>query len=303
LVFILASVLALTNALGEDSSLPYNSSAVEKIKTQLVRNQIEQNFSVSEFPRFIVISDTSPNDVSLVGNTFEVVANTFENFLNEISFKGTPLSQKLLCLFFDKKYDYLEYSKKVEGLDSSFLAGYFDNFLNRILFSKMDEFGNKRTGPKLTAVVSHEITHMLSFNRGFQSAHAAYPLWIAEGLAMLFETENIDKPFGPEIWNHRGEKFLRIQPEERIPLNDIVGLTALHPNLDNDIAIQIYDEIYALTFWLYHHKRDAFFSYLEDFRVQGDRGNNRYLPDQHRELFEKYFGDIALVEREWIASN
>src|SRR5207253_9543744 len=50
--------------------------------------------------------------------------------------------------------------------------------------------------PYNIATVIHEATHQIAFNSGMHTRYADNPLWLAEGMAMYFETPDLSSKSG-----------------------------------------------------------------------------------------------------------
>ncbi len=78
----------------------------------------------------------------------------------------------------------------------------------------------------MVATVIHEATHQIAFNCGLEQRFADVPLWLSEGLAMYFETPDLNSTKG---WRTLGEvnrprlaRFREYLP--RRPANSLVSL-------------------------------------------------------------------------------
>ena len=148
------------------------------------------------------------------------------------------------------------------------------------------------------ATTLHEAFHQLMFHTGVQSDRVRYPLWISEGLATAFETDDPDSPFGPD----RDYAPRRAAFEEVLTNNWLFGLRDLVswnsvPSPDELAVYTLYHQSYALVTWLWHTRRPALREYLELMREQP-------APDmtaqQYQQLFERVFGDIESLESSWL---
>ncbi len=150
---------------------------------------------------------------------------------------------------------------------------------------------------RLNQVVTHEGAHQLLFERGVQLPNVLYPKWVSEGLAICFEASAISEPFGP-----RQRSALRLRDWNRLILEDrpeqlaaLVSRTS-QPRYGDELS-RFYTQSAALVAWLLEHRRTEFAQYLDWFRVDGQ--GRRLSPEQQLEVFERFFGPAASVERSW----
>ncbi len=148
------------------------------------------------------------------------------------------------------------------------------------------------------ATTVHEAIHQLLYHTGIQSRQIEYPVWIAEGLATTFETDNTSKAFGPDQAYHpRQDAFRELLEEDRLlPLETLILLTpaslAHRPN-----AKDIYHQSYALTRWLLRTRPAAMRDYLDRIRREP---SGEPSPKRLRQLFEASFGAVNTTEHRWL---
>ena len=54
---------------------------------------------------------------------------------------------------------------------------------------------------RTVATIVHEATHQLAYNTGLQTRYAGNPMWVSEGIAVYFETPDLDSARG---WRYIG---------------------------------------------------------------------------------------------------
>jgi len=148
------------------------------------------------------------------------------------------------------------------------------------------------------ATTVHEAVHQLLFHTGIQAAHVDYPVWISEGLATAFESDDTDLPFGPdrEYEPRRQEFFRLLQNSDLLPLRRLVQIVDLD-GADEPQIRRVYHQSYALVIWLHRYRRDELRAYLQKMRQMppGDLS-----PRQQVAAFESAFGDTNQLERAWL---
>ena len=160
---------------------------------------------------------------------------------------------------------------------------------------RVDEF-SRRTG---IATTVHEATHQLLFHTGVQSRSVQYPLWICEGLATAFETDDPGSAFGPDReYVERRERFDELLAQgPLLPLRRLVTIADMHSH-DDAVVDALYNQSYALVTWMFRFRRRELQAYLTTMR---DQGSGQPSPSKQLQLFQQAFGDIDRLERAWLA--
>jgi hypothetical protein len=150
-----------------------------------------------------------------------------------------------------------------------------------------------------TAKTIHECVHLLAFNTGVQRRDREYPLWLSEGLATNFETEDAGRAFGPDrpqppsAESRRG-RLRELRDAGTVPaLTDLLAITVA-PEWDADTADGMYALSDALFAYLYRHEPAALGAYIRDL---GEEPSRTLTERRSLELFAARFGDPSAVER------
>lgn len=148
------------------------------------------------------------------------------------------------------------------------------------------------------ATTVHEAIHQLLYHTGIQSRRLEYPVWLAEGLATTFETDDTALSFGPDrTYGPRQRAFIELLDADRLmPLEALISITppALARSAD---AKDIYHQSYALTRWLLKRRPEGMRDYLERLRAEAP---GEPSPVRLREIFEMSFGPISTLEQRWL---
>jgi len=152
-----------------------------------------------------------------------------------------------------------------------------------------------------TRTMIHEAAHQLLYHTRVQNPRVQYPLWLSEGLATSFETDDPDNAFGPdhEFEPRRAAFDHLFQRGQLVPLDALVRLSML-PDLGDDDAGAVYNQSYALVTWLARSRRTELSQYLAMLRRE-PAGR----PDGERQamLFTAAFGDPSRLERTWLRAE
>ncbi|NNF42427.1 MAG: DUF1570 domain-containing protein [Phycisphaerales bacterium] len=159
----------------------------------------------------------------------------------------------------------------------------------------VDEFARQQS----ISVTVHEAIHQLMFHTGVQSARVQHPLWLSEGLATMFETDEPHLPFGPRHdYAPRRIGFYAIADRDLIvPLRSFIGATPQQLTGTPAATVVLYHQAYALVSWLAVHEKRGFAEYL---RRLNDLPAGVPSASTQLATFEAAFGDIERLERRWL---
>ena len=116
------------------------------------------------------------------------------------------------------------------------------------------------------ATIIHEATHQIAFNSGLQTRFADIPLWVSEGLAVFFET--------PDLQSARGWRTIGALNAGRLAqFRQYPGNASLQFTQDADLrrqansrhanGLDAYAEAWALNYYLLHHHPRQYAAYLK----------------------------------------
>ncbi len=154
----------------------------------------------------------------------------------------------------------------------------------------------------MVATIIHEGTHQLMFNRGLQTRFAEAPLWLNEGLAMYFETPNLNSARG---WRVPGlvsptrlADFLRYFPDR--PQDSLRSLIQTDERLRNgDTALAAYAEAWAFNHFLLNKYSGEYVEYLK--HMSGKQALLEDTPETRLEDFQRFLGaDLNSLDQEFI---
>jgi hypothetical protein len=155
-----------------------------------------------------------------------------------------------------------------------------------------------RNSASVTTVV-HEATHQIAFNCGMHRRYADNPIWLTEGIAMYFETPDLNSRRGwrtvGRVNRNRLNQFRDFAAKRRQPdsLQTLLGSNSRFAQAET--AIDAYSEAWALTHFLIKTKPREFNAYLQMIAakplLQFD------TPDQRLAEFTTAFGDLQEIDR------
>jgi hypothetical protein len=281
---------------------------------------------VVETARVIVCSDGSREDAELHARWMERTIEEFERFTHSAGWPTEPLDEPLTAMLFSRQDDLRAFALRHDRVNVGATSGYYSPRNDWVVMnvgpsSSMADDGvdglaarsegrvlaNPQAGLALrsdeaeaahqhgspAAQCVHETIHQLMFRSGLMDRRVTYPLWIAEGIATAFETDDPlgSESFGPDVGHDpRVEGFQQMVADGRvIALREFVSVTNL-PRAGIDMH-DFYNQSYALTTWLCRERPEAVLRYLVMLREAGLGGRS----PRAATLFELAFGTAIVT--------
>lgn len=297
--------------------------SAESDSFETARSLLPERFVEYESTRFVIMSDAKPRWTRTQAGLLERTYHQFNRYCRRLGLTPQPLRHKLVCVLFEDHADYQQFARAHDGVTAEWISGYYSPMHDRIVFyniqtnpafadafvpraaSQNNMLASNRIADDYakaaTATTVHEAVHQLAFHTRIQSPHIQNPLWISEGLATAFETDQTNKAFGPEFdYAPRRRQFQKLlETGELIPLRKLVGYTEM-PGNDDDTITAVYHESYALVTWLSRYRRRELQGFL---RAMTSEPPGRPSAQRHLAIFQNAFGDVDTLERAWLRSE
>ena len=299
---------------GADARPPVEQAA----RTSLLA-EFGEGFSVHQTEHFV-----------LVHNVREIVAKWLAGQMEGTYKRNVALArslrvpieespQRLEVVLLDRFEQFAEYAQSV-GFVPENTRGFYDEQKNRSTFfnafndPQVEEFNLKvdqleaREGPHsgqvrklrryvnrharsyLRAAMRHELSHQVQFNCGLLRRGTDTPVWLAEGLACLFE------PAGGRGLRSQAINQVRLRRfHEAAEKNELMGIRELlneRPQAEDSLeqADRFYAQAWALVYYLVRHRARLMATYLETIR---SRVPGQETPDEEEiAAFERVFGEV-----------
>ena len=118
----------------------------------------------------------------------------------------------------------------------------------------------------LVATIIHEATHQIAFNSGLQTRFADIPLWVSEGIAVYFETPDLQSDKGwrtiGAVNSSRLSRFREYLPNR--PATSLKSLISDDKRMrDRARALDAYAEAWALNYYLIRQHPKKYINYLQ----------------------------------------
>ena len=134
-----APVVAATTEIHEQSpkltkdQTPITESNVLKETAKLL-----PSFAKSETKHYVILSDTSPEDVTMVGTLLEVAFQKYIDVCDSLGWQPRPLRHKLVAVVFREQTDYMDFAIKNDKVTNKWAVGYYSPFFDRLVFYKSE---------------------------------------------------------------------------------------------------------------------------------------------------------------------
>ncbi|MCS7237578.1 MAG: DUF1570 domain-containing protein [Thermoguttaceae bacterium] len=299
---------------------PFRAFTAEELAQQL-RQEFGPGFSTRKTGHYLIVYNCGDSYAAWCGWLFERLYGAFQNFWSR---RGLALSEPeypLVAIVFRNQRDFTRYATADVGGAASAIIGYYHLEKNRMILYDLTETSglapqsgrrsvaeinrllNHPQASRAVATIVHEATHQLCFNCGMFSRMTETPLWLSEGIAMFFETPDLQSTAG---WAGVGEKnpkraadFYAYLP--RRARNSLATLIQSDDRFrDTSTAIDAYAEAWALSYYLlrkYPQKTIKYIKKMKDLPIGGE-----YPPDARLRDFQEVFGDLEAVEAEFLRS-
>jgi hypothetical protein len=282
--------------------------------------ELPAGFSIHQTANYLICYDTSRAYAEWCGALLERLYRAFTNFWDR---KGVDLSEPefpLVAVVFASQKSYTGYSRPELGEAAGSIPGYFSLRTNRMnmydltgleVFARISNRRNttaqinqiltRPEAQQMVATIVHEATHQIAFNCGLHRRYSDCPVWFSEGIAIYFETPDLQSQRG---WSGIGalnrprlEQFQKYLP--RGPADSLRTLIADDQRFRNrEHSLDAYAEAWALTYHLIRRHPKEYVGYLKKL---SEKKPLMYDDPQTRvREFEEAFGDLEELDTEFL---
>lgn len=282
--------------------------------------QLPAGFETHKTAHYLICHNTSRAYASWCGALFERLHRGFVNFWTR---KGMKLSEPqfpLVAIVFANRESYLEYSQTELGASSAAIIGYYSLRSNQMTMydltgvDALRKAGDRRASAahinqmlarpeaeQLVATIIHEATHQIAFNCGMHARFADIPLWVSEGIAVYFETPDLESAKG---WRSIGavNRSRLTQLRQYLPQRSAGSLKSLISDdrrmRDPKLALDAYAEAWALNYYLIRQKPKQYVRYLQMLAEKKPLVWDD--PATRVEEFESAFGELSALDGDFL---
>lgn len=302
----------------ESDPQPFEPASAEAIGKQLLA-ALPAGFDIHRTRNYVFAYNSNKAYVQWVGALFERLHRGFHTFWQG---KGIKLSEPefpLCVLVFADDESYATYVKQHYGEAASKLAAFYALSTNHVTLydltgvGALRREGSRRGNPgqinemlshpaasQNVATVVHEAFHQLQFNCGLSQRYADVPLWVAEGLAMYFETPDLKSAQGwrtiGAVHHGRLRDFRTYLPNR--PEASLEALVVDDKRFrDARGAIAAYGEAWAMNHFLMQRRTKDYVAYLK--LVAAKPPAQMQTPQERLREFTAAFGEIDALDAEF----
>ncbi len=247
--------------------------------------QLPEGFEVHQTAHYLICYSTSKEYATWCGTLLERLYRGFTNYWSHKGFKLHEPEFPLVAVVFGDRDSYVKYSTPELKQGAESIIGYYSLQTNRITMYDLSGVesiraaGDRRgsatqinamlarpEAEPMVATVIHEATHQIAFNCGLQVRFADIPVWLSEGLAVYFETPDLQSPKG---WrsigavNHSRLGQFREYLARR-PAGSLESLLVDDKRMrDARNALDAYAEAWALNYYLIRNHPKQYVAYLK----------------------------------------
>lgn len=218
----------------------------------------------------------------------------YRSFVHYFSVRGFNLAEPpfpLLGIVCKDQADFHRYAAKQQGSLPLGVVGVYGLDSNRIILFDMHGQKNTRNWKENASAIIHEVTHQTAFNTGVHSRYAPPPLWVAEGLATMFEAPGVHDSRLYTLQRDRiNQGRLRAFRSRVAPNHRSESLKALVASDSGFQAspLKAYAEAWALSFYLVETQPRKYAEYLALTAARPPF--SEYTPAQRTSDFQSVFG-------------
>lgn len=268
----------------------FEGYSFSQLRASLLR-ELGKGFDVSGTGHYLVAHPAGQRDQW--AQRFEDLYRSLSHYFVVRGFQLQEPEFLLIGIVCRNQGEFLRLSAEQGGPQSSGILGYYSLRSNRILLYDMVAGGSGSADwRRNAALVIHEATHQTAFNRGIHNRYAPPPVWVAEGLATLFEapgvydssqhTRQVDRINQDRFRDFRQTIAPKHRPELLAQLVASDRLFQVSPGL-------AYAEAWALTFYLVETQPKRYAEYLA--RTAHRAAFEPYTSAQRTADFTAVFGD------------
>jgi hypothetical protein len=245
------------------SSAEFRPFSPSQFRAELLR-ELGDGYEVSGTSHYLVAHPRGQGD-----KWAERFEDLYRSFVHYFSVRGLEPSTPQFPLVGIVCRDRAEFARHAAAQGdsvSSGVLGYYNIGSNRINLYDMGAKSDSANWRQNASVLIHEATHQTAFNTGVHSRYSLPPLWLAEGLAMLFEAPGVyDSRNYTQLADRVNRGRLRAFRQSLAPHHRPEMLSAIvaGDDLFRINAGAAYAEAWAMSFFLVESEPAKYVQYLK----------------------------------------
>ncbi len=294
----------------EPLETPFSPMNADEL-TVALKSEFGDGFIVFRTSHYLICTNAGPAYGAWCGQLFERLHTGFQKFWKDRLPGLEAPEQPLVAIAFATQKEFQAFQVTDAGGQVAAAQGYYSARTNRMVL--FDSLGDAVSGqsrdfaqiqkqallhPTAIATVIHEAVHQLSYNIGLQTRYADNPAWFSEGMAMYFETPDLEARSG---WRTIGQfNPVRLDRYRTLALRQPPEIRSLISTDDRfrdpQTAIDAYAEAWALHFFLIRTHKEQYNRYIQALGVKPQLQWD--TPEQRVAAFESAFGSLETLQTE-----
>jgi len=237
----------------------FESYTVSQLRAMLLR-ELGEGFEVTGTGHYLVAHPRGHGH--RWAQRFEDLYRAFRHYFSARGLRLQEPAFPLIGVVCRDQQEFLRYSTRQGCPASPRLLGYYSLQSNRIML--YDRAGDRADWRSNGAVVIHEATHQTAFNCGIHSRFAQPPVWVAEGLATLFEAPGVYDSYHFTQRRDRINRGWFRQFQQAIPQHrpELLADLVASDRIFQTAPALAYAEAWAFTFYLTETQAQRYVEYL-----------------------------------------
>ncbi len=264
-------------------------ATVSELRAELLR-ELGPAFEVTSTTRYVVAHARGQRD--RWPNRFENLYREFTTYFGKRGLRLREPEFPLVAVVLPDEADFRRYLAALGSPAPPGLLGFYSLQTNRIVLFDIDPSGPYDAWHETATTILHEATHQTAFNTGVHSRYAPPPLWVAEGLATLFEARGV---YNARYYTTRADRinrvrlddFRRVVAPRHTP--DLLASIVAEDRLFSTHPAAAYAEAWALTFYLVETQPDRYARYVALTAARPPF--SEYTAEERTADFASVFGD------------
>ena len=196
----LSFVSATSSDAGEVVATDFRPYSPRQLKERL-QKEFGKRYDVSITPHFVVVHPWGKREIW--AEPFEEFYSRFEYYFSSQGLQLTKPRFPQIVIVLRSRSDFDRHMNKDDLKYDPSVAGYYSRRTNRMITYDPSQLLRVEKDSWLysSSTVIHEAAHQSAFNYGVHNRFSPPPLWLSEGVAMLFEARGV----------HHAEKYPAIK--------------------------------------------------------------------------------------------
>jgi hypothetical protein len=292
----------------------------EEVARQLLA-ELPPGFQIHRTANYVICYNTSDAYAEWCGSLYERLYRGYYSFWKNRGLEVHKPEFPLVALVFENKASYASYAEKELGSAMHSIIGYYSMQTNRVTMydltgvdglrksqrggssaAHINQVLSQPAAERTVATVVHEATHQLAYNTGLQRRYAGNPMWVSEGLAVYFETPDLDSSRG---WRNIGAinrlhlNHFRDTLGQRPPDALKILLTDDARFRDPKTSADAYAAAWAFNYYLLRTRSPQYVKYLQEMAQLPPLAEQ--TSDERVTQFERALGqDLADIDEDFL---